>query len=156
MNKTLHLLLFVALIAIAGNMNAQTVVTFDATVDKGTRTTTDPGEDKITKDGVTISISNGCMDIDDHYRCYAAADFTVSSTTDKIMKVEITCTAKGEAKYGPGCFADPTEGTYEFDADTKVGTWLGNSTAFTLTATKQVRITKVEVTVGEVPHLHPA
>lgn len=151
MNKTLRLLLFVALIAIAGNMNAQTVVTFDASVDKGTRTTTDPGEDKITKEGITLTISNGCMDIDDHYRCYAAADFTVSSTTDKIMKVEITCTVKGEAKYGPGCFADPTEGTYEFSADTKVGTWLGNSTSFTLTATRQVRITKVEVTVGEVP-----
>ena len=151
MNKTLRLLLFVALIAITGNMKAQTVVTFDASVDKGTRTTTDPGEDKITKDGVTLTISNGCMDIDDHYRCYAAANFTISSTTDKIMKVEITCTARGEAKYGPGCFADPTEGTYEFDADTKVGTWLGNSTSFSLTATKQVRITKVEVTVGEIP-----
>ena len=41
------------------------------------------------------------MNLDDHYRCYAAADFTVSSTTDKIMKVEITCVAKGEQFTAP-------------------------------------------------------
>lgn len=151
MTKTLRLLFVVALALVVGNIGAQTVITFDAFEDKGSRTTENPGEDMITKNGVTITISNGCMALENHYRCYAGADFTVSSTGDKIMKVEITCTSKGEAKYGPGNLADPTKGDYEFEADGNVGTWLGNDVAFSLTATKQVRITKVEVTVGEVP-----
>ena len=151
MNRTIRLLLIVTLAAFVGSMSAQTIVTFDATEDKGTRTTENPGEDMITKDGVTVTISNGCMALDNHYRCYAGADFTVSSTGDKILKVEITCAAKGEAKYGPGCLTEPSEGAYEFEADGHVGTWTGNNAAFSLTATKQVRITKVEVTVGEAP-----
>lgn len=151
MVNTLRQLFVAALAVVAGSMSAQNVVTFDASVDKGTRTTENPGEDMITKDGVTVTISNGCMGLDNHYRCYAGEYFTVSSTGDKILKVEITCTAKGEEKHGPGNFAAPTEGVYEFEADANVGTWIGNNAAFSLTATKQVRITKVEVTLGEVP-----
>ena len=133
------------------NMGAQTVVTFDATTDKGTHNTDNPGSDQITKDGVTIAVSNGCMNLTDHYRCYAGADFSVSSTGDRILKVEITCTSKGDSKYGPGCLASPSEGTYAFEDSGSEGVWEGNAASFTMTATKQVRISRIVVTIGEVP-----
>ena len=82
---------FIALLSvIALNMGAQTVITFDATADKGTHNTDNPGSDQITKEGVTIAVSNGCMNLTDNYRCYAGADFSVSSTGDRILKVAIT------------------------------------------------------------------
>lgn len=141
-----------ALLAMAAlNMSAQTVLTFDASEDKGTCTTDNPGADQVTKDGVTIAVSNGCMDITNHYRCYQGADFTVTSTGEKILMVEITCTADGDKKYGPGCFTVTGAGTYEFEEDGAVGTWKGNAASFSLNATKQVRITKVVVTVGDAP-----
>ena len=86
MVNTLRQLFVAALAVVAGSMSAQNVVTFDASVDKGTRTTENPGEDMITKDGVTVTISNGCMGLDNHYRCYAGEYFTVSSTGDKIRR----------------------------------------------------------------------
>lgn len=142
----------VALLAMAAlNMSAQTVVTFDASEDKGTCTSENPGADQVTKDGVTIAVSSGCMDMMNHYRCYQGADFTVTSTSEKILMVEITCTADGDKKYGPGCFTASTSGTYDFEDDSPVGTWKGNAVTFSLNATKQVRITKVVVTVGDDP-----
>ena len=137
--------------AIALNISAQTVVTFDASEDKGSRASGDPGKDMVTKDGVTIATSNGCMDLIDQYRCYADADFTVTSTSNKIVKVEITCTANGEEKYGPGCFSSPFEGYYVYEEDSNVGTWTGNSTSISMSAWKQVRITQVVVTIGDTP-----
>lgn len=153
MTKTLRFLLVAALAMIVGSISAQTIVTFDATEDKGTRTSTDPGEDQITKDGVTITISNGCMALDNHYRCYAGADMTFTSDGNKIVKVEITCTAKGEEKYGPGSFSNPTTGVYAYDTEGNVGTWIGDAESFTLNATKQARITKVVVTYSDTPAL---
>lgn len=151
MNKFLRFFLTAFMAIVTLSVSSQTVVIFDASADKGTRTTADPGEDQITKDGVTITISNGCMNLDNQYRCYSGADFTVTSTVEKILKVEITCTAKSEAKYGPGCLTNPSAGTYDFENDNQVGTWTGNTASFTLTATKQVRITQVVVTLGDAP-----
>lgn len=126
---------------------AQTTVTFDAATDKGTKTASDPGEDQITKDGVTIAVSNGCMNLTDQYRCYKGATFTVTSTAGNIAKVEISCTAEGDAKYGPGCFTDATAGTYAYEG--KVGTWTGDAASFSMTSsTNQVRMNTVVVTLA--------
>ena len=126
---------------------AQTTVTFDAATDKGTKTASDPGEDQITKDGVTIAVSNGCMNLTDQYRCYKGATFTVTSTAGNITKVEISCTAEGDAKYGPGCFTDATAGTYAYEG--KVGTWTGDAASFSMTSsTNQVRMNTVVVTLA--------
>ena len=58
-----------------------------------------------------------------------------------------TCTASGNEKYGPGCFEDPTPGSYTYEGTT--GTWTGDAASFTLTAkSNQVRATKIEVTLG--------
>lgn len=151
MNKILRFSLIAFMAMLGLNMSAQTVVTFDASEDKGTRGSDNPGEDQITKDGITIAFSNGCMNLVDHYRCYAGADFTITSTGDKILKVEITCTSYGDAKYGPGCFSDPDTGTYDFEEDGPVGTWMGNAASFSMNASKQVRIRQVVVTIGDAP-----
>jgi len=151
MNKILRYFFIAFMGVIALHVSAQSVVVFDASEDKGARTAEDAGEDQITKDGVTIAISNGCMNLSNHYRCYAGADFTITSTRDEILKVEITCTAKGQSKYGPGCFENPTVGTYEYEADGQVGTWIGNDASFSMSASKQVRISKIVVTLGNAP-----
>ncbi|MBP3286712.1 MAG: hypothetical protein J6M15_07225, partial [Prevotella sp.] len=110
MNKILRYF-FIAFMSVHTlHMSAQKVVTFDASADKGTRTTENPGADQVSKECVTIAVSNGCMNLAEHYRCYAGADFTITSTESNILKVEITCTAKGQSKNGPGGFADPTAG----------------------------------------------
>ncbi len=151
MNKFIRYFFIAFMVVLAIPMNAQSVVTFDASEDKGTRTTENAGEDQITKDGVTIAISNGCMNLTNHYRCYAYADFTITSTRSNIQKVEITCTAKGQSKNGPGGFGDPTAGNYEYEANGQGGTWIGNDASFTLSASKQVRISKVVVTLSDAP-----
>lgn len=109
--------------------------------------TTSAGAQTVTKDGVTISTTQGLGSVTEgHYRVYKSQTFTVSSTVGTIQKIEMTCTASGTAKYGPGCYANPTAGTYTYE--NKVGTWVGSATEVTLTASSnQVRMEKVVVTV---------
>lgn len=149
MMKTLRFFMMSALMLVAGAMYAQNAtITFDPTTDKGTCDSSNPGADQVTKDGVTIAVSNGCMNLQDQYRCYKSQTFTVTSTVGNITKVQIQCTASGEEKYGPGCFSAPSVGTYAFEGN--VGTWTGDAAEFTLSsATNQVRMSKVIVTIGE-------
>lgn len=142
MKKLLSLLFVVACAMTAWGAT----VTFDASVDKGKFTANDAaGEESITKSGVTISCSQGRWNLTDQYRCFKSSTFTVKADRN-ITKVEISCTAEGEAQYGPGCFTGATAGSYAFAG--KVGTWTGSATEFTLTASSnQVRINTVVVTV---------
>ena len=147
MKKSLRFFFVAALAMMSMSTMAQTTVTFDAATDKGTRTSSDAGEDQITKDGVTIAVSNGCMNLTDQYRCYKGATFTVTSTAGNIAKVEISCTAEGTEKYGPGNFTDATAGTYAYEG--KVGTWTGDAASFSMTSsTNQVRMNTVVVTLA--------
>ena len=109
--------------------------------------TSTAGAQTVTKDGVTISTTQGLGGAaEGHYRVYKNQTFTVSSTVGTIQKIEMTCTASGTAKNGPGCYANPTAGTYTYEE--KVGTWIGSATEVTLTASSnQVRMVKVVVTV---------
>lgn len=109
----------------------------------------DAGEQSGTKDGVTISTTQG-LGNDTQYRAYKGQTFTVSVAEGNITKIELTCTASGTAKYGPGNFTDATSGTYTF-AD-KVGTWTGAAESVTMTASSnQVRMSEIKVTyqIGE-------
>jgi hypothetical protein len=147
MKKSLRFFFVAALAMMSMSTMAQTTVTFDAATDKGTKTASDPGEDQITKDGVTIAVSNGCMNLTDQYRCYKGATFTVTSTAGNIAKVEISCTAEGTEKYGPGNFTDATAGAYTYEG--KVGTWTGDAASFSMTSsTNQVRMNTVVVTLA--------
>ena len=108
------------------------------------------GEQTGTKDGVTISTTQGMLGSGTQYRAYKGQTFTVSVAEGNITKIELTCTASGTAKYGPGNFTDATSGTYTF-AD-KVGTWTGTAESVTMTAsTNQVRMSEIKVTyqIGE-------
>lgn len=126
-------------------------ITFDPAVDKG-----NAGESasayEITKDGVTISVSNGLVAADKGvwaYRVYKGQTMTVSCATSDITKIVIECAANGSEKYGPGCFvADKPE--YTFPENGNTGTWVGNSRSIVFNAQlNQVRATKIIVTVGK-------
>lgn len=107
------------------------------------------GAETLTKDGVTIDISNGAMYRSDNYRVYKNATIKFTAAAGNIVKVVFTCTASGTAQYGPGCFANATSGTYTATSG-NIGTWEGSAPSFSLTAaSNQVRATKIVVTVAE-------
>lgn len=111
---------------------------------KASSSTGDP--QSFTKGGVTISTEKGSGQ--EQYRIYKSGTFTVSSTVGKITKIEITCTASGTAKYGPGSF-ETIEG---YSYSEKIGTWTGSATSVSLKASSnQVRATKIVVTVESAP-----
>lgn len=108
------------------------------------------GEQTGTKEGVTISTTQGMLGSGTQYRAYKNQTFTVSVAEGNITKIELTCTASGTTKYGPGCFTGATSGTYT-NAGT-VGTWVGSASEVTMTASlNQVRMTEIKVTyqIGE-------
>jgi uncharacterized repeat protein (TIGR02543 family) len=118
----------------------QTTVTFTAG--------TDTGENSVTKDGVTVSMST--MSRTDNYRCYANSDMSVASTVGNITSVVVTCTANGTASYGPGNFSvsESNPGIYTYESNGHTGTWSGNAASMALHASAQVRMTQIVVTVG--------
>ena len=108
------------------------------------------GKQTGTKDGVTISTTQGTLGSGTQYRAYKNQTFTVSVAEGNITKIELTCTASGTAQYGPGNFTDATSGTYTFSG--KVGTWTGSASEVTMKASQnQVRMTEIKVTyqIGE-------
>ena len=133
--------LFIALLAVCGLAKAQ--VTFVGGVDKAP----DAETLTITKDGVTLTLTNGNLSTDE-YRIFKGQTLTISS--DKtITAVRFTCTANDDAKYGPGCFHAKEGYTYEG----KIGTWEGSAASVDFTSeSNQVRATKIEVYLnGQTP-----
>lgn len=127
-------------------------VTFDADVDnEGVGTdSNDATAYSVTKNGVTMTVSSGILGTynnENHYRVYKNQTLTLTSTAGNIVKVEFTCTANDDAKYGPGCF---TASTGDYTWSGPVGTWTGSASEVVFTATtNQVRATQVVVTLGE-------
>lgn len=127
------------------------VVTFDADADKGNAGTdsNNAAAYQITKDGVTVEVSSGILGTynnEMHYRIYKNQTLKITSTVGNITKVEFTCTANGEAKYGPGCFTVST-GSYTNDGGA-VGTWTGSTAEIVFTASlNQVRASQIVVTI---------
>lgn len=147
MNKILRFASLCAFALISTMSFAQTTVTFTAGTDKGPDGGIAGDNVTLTKDDVTLTVSNGVLGRTDNYRVYKGKTLTVSSAKGNITKVVFTCTASGNEKYGPGCFEDPTPGSYTYEGTT--GTWTGDAASFTLTAkSNQVRATKIEVTLG--------
>ncbi|MBP3575838.1 MAG: hypothetical protein J6J55_05010 [Paludibacteraceae bacterium] len=126
------------------------VVTFDADVDQGNAGTdsNNAAAYTITKNGVTVEVSQGILGTynnEMHYRIYKNQTLTITSTVGNITSVELTCTANDDAKYGPGCLTGST-GDYAYSGP--VGTWTGNATEITFTAsTNQVRASQIVVTI---------
>lgn len=151
MNKILRFASLCTFALISTMTFAQTTITFDASEVKGANTESGKA-DEITKDGVTINCTNAAFAAVNfsskiaEYRFYAKATATISSTVGNITKVVFTCTESGTKKNGPGCFKDPTPGSYTYEGTT--GTWTGDAASFTLATSAQVRATKIEVTVS--------
>ena len=127
------------------------VVTFDADADQGNAGTdsNNAAAYQITKDGVTVEVSSGILGTynnEMHYRIYKNQTLKITSTAGAITSVQFTCTANGDAKYGPGCFT-VDGGDYTNDGGA-VGTWTGSATEITFTAsTNQVRASQIVVAV---------
>lgn len=93
--------------------------------------------------GIKIEISTGIVSTD-NFRVYKGQTLKLTSNIGLMTKVVFTCTASGEAKYGPGNF----EGTNYTAGKEKTGTWelAAGASSLTLTASKQqVRITQMEI-----------
>ena len=117
----------------------EVTVTFVAGTDTSDKTT-------ITKDGITLTATT--FDNTSYYQTYANETFKASSTQGKIKSIVFTCTVNGSAKYGPGKYSVPTngEGTYTYEKNGPTGTWTGSAAEVVLSASAQVRMTKVVVT----------
>ena len=139
--KKLFSLLTLALLTLS---LGATTVTFTAGTDMGTNGASG-NPDSMTKDGITIS-GTDLATTTAEYRLYAGSTTTFSSTVGNITSIEFTCTATGENKYGPGCLSTQT-GEYIYDG--KDGLWSGSATSIAFAASKQVRCTKIVVTVDD-------
>ena len=127
-----------AFLAIPMGMWGQTTVTFTAG--------TDTGETSVTKDGITVSMST--MSRTDNYRCYANTAMTIASSVGNITNVALTCTGNGDSNYGPGKFSltEGYTGSYSYSGN--IGTWIGSAADISLSASSQVRMTEIVVTIG--------
>ena len=125
----------------------ENALVFDADADKGNATETVAAY-TITKDGVTLAVSQGRLGTfnnESHYRIYKNQTLTITSTVGNIKEVVFTCTAKGEAEYGPSGFSVDS-GEYVYSGAN--GQWKGDASTVTFTATKaQVRATQIAVVV---------
>lgn len=99
-----------------------------------------------TKEGITVAVTASTVTAD-QIRVFKGKTITISAASN-ITSIEFTCTANGNAKYGPGCFA--AQPGYTYEATGKKGTWTGSSTSVVFTAsTNQVRISQMVVTLEE-------
>lgn len=99
--------------------------------------------------GVTVTIENGVIN-STQIRIYKGKTITLSAESP-ISAIVFTCTAGGDAQYGPGCFAAQDGYTYEGTLGTWIAPATATSAAFTA-STYQVRASKIEVYFdGEVP-----
>ena len=125
-------------------------IVFDADVDKGNAGTdsNNAAAYKVSKEGVTLEVSQGILGTynnEMHYRIYKNQTLTLTSTAGNIVKVEFTCTANNDEKYGPGSFT--VDGEYTYSGP--VGTWTGSATSVVFTASlNQVRATQIVVTLA--------
>ena len=148
MKRLLYILFALFTCAISISAQGGATVTFDADVDNaGVGTDIDNTTSyTITKDGVTITVSQGILGAyngEGHYRIYKNQTLTVSSTAGTVKEVTFTCTANDDAKYGPGCFTWST-GSYTYSGAN--GTWTGDASEVVFTAsTNQVRATQIVV-----------
>lgn len=93
--------------------------------------------------GIKFEISNGIVNVS-NIRVYKGQTLKLTSNIGLMTKVVFTCTASGDAQYGPGCFT----GTNYTAGEEETGTWelAAGASSLTLTASKkQVRITQMEI-----------
>ena len=133
-------------------VNPGDAIVFDADADMGNASLDAANQTpySVSKGGVTLDVTKGIIGVynnENHYRVYKTQTLTLTSTVGNIVKVEFTCTAEGDAQYGPGCFT-VTDGEYNYSGP--VGTWTGSADVVTFTASSnQVRATQIVVTLAK-------
>lgn len=100
---------------------------------------------EVVKTPITVSSDKG-YGTDVHVRIYQGGTITVTASNKTITKVVITCTAKLNSDYGPGKLSLPTSQSGTYTTSSYDGIWTGNANSVSLTASKQVRFTSIEVT----------
>ena len=106
---------------------------------------TEGADYSVIKGGVAMYVTASTV-TDSQFRIFKGQTITFVGLGEQISKVVFTCTAEGDAKYGPGSFGAVEGYTYEG----KVGTWTGNAQTLIFTAElNQVRATQIVVTLGE-------
>lgn len=137
--KKFYFLFLFALIASIGNLYAaEKTVTFDATVDKSSSMT-------LSKDGITLLLTDGKLNNGTDYRPYAGSTLTISSEYT-ITKIVFTCAAStGTKKGGPDKFS-VTKGGGKYEYKGFIGTWTGSAVSISFKADKQVQAKTIEVT----------
>jgi hypothetical protein len=119
---------------VVDELPVEETATFDATKDIASTGETASAW-SITKDGLTISCTNGVGGNGTEYRIYKNQTFTVSSTVGKITKIEFTATS-----------SNPVSGFGEVEG-LNGDTWTGSADEVAFTASgAQVRLTLVNIT----------
>ena len=129
----------------------ENAIIFDADADQGNATTdyNQAGAYEVTKDGLTIAVTKGCLGTynnEMHYRIYKNETLTITSTKGNIKEVVFTCTGNtGDQKWSPDCFT-VDGGEYVYSGAN--GQWKGDASTVTFTASvAQVRATQIAVVV---------
>jgi len=136
--KKIFTLLVVMMMTVCGWAEAELI-----TILPSDFTPVETSDYSVTKNGTTVAVVGSTVTAD-QMRIFKGKTITISTTVGNITKIEFTCTAKGDAKYGPGSFNAQDGYSY---AD-NIGTWEGSATEVVFTAEKnQVRATKIEITV---------
>ena len=100
--------------------------------------------------GISLSGTSGyCRTSDNYTQIYSGSTITITSTAGNMTSVAITCKGSNNNDYSPSKFTLKSGSTGSYSnggSGSKVGTWTGNATTFTLTAGAQVRVTQIVVT----------
>lgn len=114
-------------------------VVFVADVDKESDKT-------ITKEGITISTSNGKLYTYTEYRLYSGSTTTISVKTGKIVKIEFVG-VDTENKVSNLSLTQGEPGTFNAAADGLKATWTGSASSIKFKTNAQARVTKITITV---------
>lgn len=114
-------------------------VVFVAGVDKESDKT-------ITKEGITISTSNGKLYKYTEYRLYSGSTTTISVKTGKIVKIEFVG-VDTENKVSNLSLTQGEPGTFNAAADGLKATWTGSASSVKFKTNAQARVTKITITV---------
>lgn len=114
-------------------------VVFVAGVDKESDKT-------ITKEGLTISTSNGMLYKYTEYRLYSGSTTTISVKTGKIVKIEFVG-VDTENKVSNLSLTQGEPGTFNAAADGLKATWTGSASSIKFKTNAQARVTKITITV---------
>ena len=120
-------------------------VTFVGGTDRGTSTDSNNG-DEVSKQCVTISSTKAAFNYSE-YRIYSGSTTTISTTQGTITKIVFT-------KNGNYSLANLSTSTGTYDSST--GIWTGDAQSVSFSASAQVRLNQIDVTVtmpGDDPYI---